>query len=125
VEHTYTFVSKIPWPEEYRNIPEIARKHHEKLDGSGYPLGLRKKEEIPLGARIMAIADIFDALSATDRPYKRAVTYDEIFTILREEVRQGKLDGELVELFIEKKGWKIGTGKTEKQEQFIDKVERV
>jgi HD-GYP domain-containing protein (c-di-GMP phosphodiesterase class II) len=119
VEHTYTFVSKIPWPEEYKNIPEISRKHHEKLDGTGYPLGLRGKESIPEGARIMAIADIFDALSATDRPYKKSISQEQIFGILKKEAETGQLDSDLVELFIEYGAWKIGEMKTEKQEQII------
>jgi HD-GYP domain-containing protein (c-di-GMP phosphodiesterase class II) len=115
VEHTYTFVSKIPWPEEYKNIPEIARKHHEKLDGSGYPMGLAEISQIPLGSRIMTIADMFDALSATDRPYKKAVPLNRIFSILREEAEEGKLDEQVVDLFIERGGWKIGEEMTEKQ----------
>ncbi|MEW5815326.1 MAG: HD domain-containing phosphohydrolase [Spirochaetota bacterium] len=105
VEHTYGFVSKIPWPDEYENIPDITRKHHEKLDGSGYPHGLRGKEVIPLPARIMAIADIFDALNAPDRPYKKGVPLDRVFSILREEAAQGKLDPDLVELFLRERVW--------------------
>ena len=108
VVHTYTFVSKIPWPEEYINIPEIAMRHHEKLDGTGYPDRLKGKENIPLQSRIMAIADIFDALNAADRPYKKAVPKDKIFDILREEAASGKLDGDLVELFIAGKAWDLG-----------------
>ena len=111
VEHTYTFVSKIPWPDEYRNIPDIARKHHEKLDGTGYPLGINDVEKLPIASRIMAIADIFDALSATDRPYKRAVPREKIFSILREEAEAGKLDHDLVELFIESRAWDLGSRK--------------
>jgi HD-GYP domain-containing protein (c-di-GMP phosphodiesterase class II) len=111
VEHTYTFVSKIPWPDEYRNIPDIARKHHEKLDGTGYPLGINDVEKLPIASRIMAIADIFDALSATDRPYKRAVPREKIFSILREEAEAGKLDRDLVELFIESRAWDLGSRK--------------
>lgn len=110
VEHTYTFVSKIPWPDEYRNIPDIARKHHEKLDGTGYPLGIKEADKLPVASRIMSIADIFDALNATDRPYKRAVPQDKIFSILREEARAGKLDLDLVELFIESRAWDLSSG---------------
>ncbi len=122
VDHTYMFVSKIPWPDEYKNIPHISRKHHEKLDGSGYPLGLKGREEIQLESRIMAIVDIFDALSAADRPYKKAVPNDRIFSILREEANAGKLDSDLVELFITQGGWKIEKRKTEKQEQMMDEL---
>lgn len=119
VEHTYTFVSKIPWPEEYKNIPDISRKHHEKLDGTGYPLGLRGAENIPLGSRIMAIADIFDALSAADRPYKKSISIEDVFSILKKEAETGKLDNDLVAIFIEYGAFNIGRMKTEKQEQII------
>lgn len=107
VEHTYTFVSKIPWPGEYKQIPEIALKHHEKLDGSGYPIGIKDKEQLPIASRIMAIADIFDALNATDRPYKKAMPREKIFSILREEGSAGKLDNDLVELFITSGAWTV------------------
>ena len=104
VVHTWDFVSNIPWPEEYRRIPEFALKHHEKLDGSGYPQGL-KGEEIPLQARMICVADIYDALSAPDRPYKKAVPHSKVLSILREEGESGKLDVDLVELFINRKLW--------------------
>jgi response regulator RpfG family c-di-GMP phosphodiesterase len=114
VEHTYNFVSKIPWPDEYKRIPEIAFKHHEKLDGSGYPLGLSDPAQIPVASRIMVIADIYDALSAKDRPYKKPVPMERVFSILREEAAAGKLDADLVELFIECRAWEnISPGKVE------------
>src|SRR5690242_15729414 len=72
VTHSFHFLTKIPWTPLMRGVPEIAYGHHEKLDGSGYPRGL-KGESIPLQARMMTISDIFDALTAQDRPYKRAV----------------------------------------------------
>ncbi len=100
VQHSYNFVSKIPWPPEYKNIPEIVVKHHEKLDGSGYPQGLSGKDRIPLPARIMVIADIFDALTAPDRPYKSAVPMDRVKVILEGEAADGKLDGDVVELLV-------------------------
>ncbi len=105
VNHTYAFVSKIPWPDEYRHIPEIAITHHEKLDGSGYPRGISGKENIPVQSRIIVIADIFDALNASDRPYKQSIPLERVFAILREEAAMGKLDGQLVELFIREKVW--------------------
>jgi hypothetical protein len=71
VVHTFQFLAQIPWTREFRRIPEIARSHHEKLDGSGYPFGFRG-DQIPLQSRMMTIADIYDALTATDRPYKKA-----------------------------------------------------
>jgi HD-GYP domain-containing protein (c-di-GMP phosphodiesterase class II) len=103
VEHSYTFVSKIPWPPELKNIPQIVLMHHEKLDGSGYPEGLKGQHAIPLAARIMCLADIFDALAAPDRPYKRSVPLDRVLMILKEEGKANKLDMALVDLFIEKK----------------------
>ncbi len=103
VIHTYNFVSKIPWPPEYKNIPEIAVQHHEFLDGSGYPAGLRGRENTLIQSRIMTVADIFDALSAQDRPYKKAVPLERVLVILREEAERGKIDSELVEVFINNK----------------------
>lgn len=108
VEHTYAFVSKIPWPVEYQQIPEIARKHHEKLDGSGYPDKIQGRDNIPIQSRIMTIADIYDALAAADRPYKKAMELKRVFAILREEAAENKLDGELLELFISEKAYTTG-----------------
>ena len=71
VVHTHNFLQMIPWTDELAGIPEIAGRHHEKLDGTGYPDGL-VASEIPLQSRIMTICDIYDALTATDRPYKKA-----------------------------------------------------
>jgi len=112
VEHSFSFARKIPWPEEFRNIPAIVRGHHEKLDGSGYPQRLRGKQNIPVQSRIMAIADIFDALTAADRPYKKTVPLDSVFLILREEGRKGQLDEELVELFITRKAFELSPTRT-------------
>jgi len=100
VIETYKFVSKIPWPPEYRNIPEIALRHHEKLDGTGYPDGLNGRESTSLQSRMMAIADIYDALTAQDRPYKKSVPLEKVLVILREESERNKLDPDLVDLFI-------------------------
>ena len=100
VVHTFQFLAQIPWTREFRRIPEIARSHHEKLDGSGYPFGARG-EQIPVQSRMMTIADIYDALTATDRPYKKAVRVEEALDTLREEQRAGALDGSLLDLFID------------------------
>ncbi len=102
VEQTYRFLIQIPWTEDLRNVAEIAYGHHEKLDGRGYPRGLRA-EEIPVQTRMMTIADIFDALTAADRPYKRALPTDRALDILVDEARDGMLDTELVELMIASK----------------------
>lgn len=101
VVHTYNFVSRIPWPPEYSNIPTIALEHHELLDGTGYPHGLKGRENCLIQARIMTIADIFDALAAHDRPYKKAVPLEKVLSILKSEAECGKLDGDLVDVFIE------------------------
>jgi len=100
VVHTYNFVSKIPWPPEYKRIPEFALKHHEKLDGTGYPDGITGKDNFPLQARMIALADIYDALIATDRPYKPPITHEKALSILKEEGERNKLDNDLVDLFI-------------------------
>jgi HD-GYP domain-containing protein (c-di-GMP phosphodiesterase class II) len=100
VVHTYNFLRKIPWGRSYRGVPEIAGAHHEKVDGTGYPAGLRG-EQIPLPARMMTIADIYDALTAADRPYKKAVPEQRALDILRSDVAAGKLDAALFQVFIE------------------------
>lgn len=102
VIETYKFVSKIPWPPEYRRIPEIALRHHEKLDGTGYPDKLKGRDATSLQSRMMSIADIFDALVAQDRPYKKSVPIDRVIKILKEEAGANKLDPDLVDLFIDK-----------------------
>jgi len=102
VVHSFNFLLRIPWTKEIREIPRIARAHHEKLNGTGYPYRLRA-DEIPVQAKIMTICDIFDALSASDRPYKRAVPPDRALDILAMSVRDQELDPELYRLFLEAK----------------------
>ncbi|MBI4638112.1 MAG: GAF domain-containing protein [Candidatus Rokubacteria bacterium] len=102
VVHTFQFLAQIPWTREFRRIPEIARAHHEKLNGSGYPYGL-KSDEIPVQSKMMAIGDIFDALTAGDRPYKGAVPVEAALDILGEERVAGNIDRDLLDLFIEAK----------------------
>lgn len=106
VTHSYNFLVQIPWTEELKNIPEIVYGHHERLDGSGYPRKLISKN-IPLQAKIMAITDVFDALVAQDRPYKKALPYERALHILEGEVKAGKLDAELFKLFVEAKIWTL------------------
>jgi HD-GYP domain-containing protein (c-di-GMP phosphodiesterase class II) len=101
VQNTYDFLKELPWTSELRRVPEIAWKHHAKLDGTGYPQPW-KGDDIPIEARMMTIADIFDALTAWDRPYKKAVPVDKALDILKtEEAGRGKIDSDLVDLFIE------------------------
>ena len=88
-------------------VPDIAHAHHEKLNGAGYPLGLTAPA-IPLQARMMTIADIYDALTAADRPYKPAVPRDRALDILHDEVRQGMIDGELLDLFVAARAYEAG-----------------
>jgi HD-GYP domain-containing protein (c-di-GMP phosphodiesterase class II) len=100
VSHTYEFLQKLPWTGDLRSIPEIAWAHHEKLDGSGYPRGL-KAPDIKPQSRMMTIADIYDALVAWDRPYKRAVSEERARAILCEEAEAGKVDPNLLQVFLE------------------------
>ncbi len=102
VTHTFRFLSEIPWTGEFRRVPEIAYAHHEKLDGTGYPRRL-KAAEIPIQSRMMAISDIFDALVAWDRPYKKAVPVERALSILRDESQSGKLDRQILDVFIDAK----------------------
>lgn len=99
VTHTERIVSKIPFTPELAKIPFFAAAHHEMLDGTGYPKGL-KGDDIPLQARILGVVDIFDALVARDRPYKKAMPLDKALNILKEEAAHGRLDPDLVDLFI-------------------------
>jgi len=102
VVHTFQFLAQIPWTREIRNIPEIARSHHEKLNGSGYPYGMTG-DQIPLQSKIMTISDIYDALTAADRPYKKATTVEQALDILDYERKAGNIDGTLLALFVEAK----------------------
>ena len=101
VTHSFHFLSKIPWTPVMKGIPDIAYGHHEMMDGSGYPRGLAG-EQIPLQARMMTISDIYDALTAQDRTYKPAVPADAALDILRSEADAGKLDKDLLDIFIKK-----------------------
>ncbi|GHH01658.1 HD family phosphohydrolase [Comamonas sp. JC664] len=98
VEHTYRFLSQIPWTRTLRRVPEIAYAHHEKLDGTGYP---RAEKDIPVQSRMMSICDIYDALTASDRPYKKAVPHTLALDILKRESDAGQLDPALYTVFIE------------------------
>jgi HD-GYP domain-containing protein (c-di-GMP phosphodiesterase class II) len=98
VTHTYHFLERIPWTKHLKGVPAIAYGHHEKLDGTGYPQGL-KQEEIPIQTQILTIVDIYDALTASDRPYKRRLPVETALRILRQEATKNKINGDLVELF--------------------------
>jgi len=102
VTHTYRFLQQIPWTRELQQIPIIAYGHHEKLDGAGYPRHVTG-EAIPIQTRMMTISDIYDALTAADRPYKPAVAPVRALDIMAEEVKAGQLDQELFRLFVDGK----------------------
>jgi HD-GYP domain-containing protein (c-di-GMP phosphodiesterase class II) len=99
---TYKMLSKLPFPRKLRKIADYAAAHHEKLDGSGYPLGL-KGSDLPLQARIIALADIFEALTAKDRPYKKGKTLSEAMTIMKQMVKDHHIDINLFDLFVKEK----------------------
>ncbi len=98
VTHTYEFLKRIPWTNQLKNVPIIASGHHERLDGSGYPQGL-KQQDIPIQTQILTIADIYDALTPSDRPYKRRLDLETSLTILKEQAMKNKINSDLVELF--------------------------
>ena len=104
VSDTHAFLVLIPWTRELAAVPSIAHAHHEKLDGSGYPLGLRGGQ-IGIQSRILTICDIFDALTATDRPYKKAVSLDSALSLMQEECQCGHLDGDLFDVFLQTRAW--------------------
>jgi HD-GYP domain-containing protein (c-di-GMP phosphodiesterase class II) len=106
---SYEFLRKIAWTADLERVPDIAHGHHEKLNGTGYPLGVLANA-IPLQTRMMTIADIYDALTAADRPYKKAMPPARAMDILREEVAQGGLDGDVLDLFIQREVWKLTEG---------------
>jgi HD-GYP domain-containing protein (c-di-GMP phosphodiesterase class II) len=110
VEHTYDFLRAIPWTRDLRRVPELAYCHHEKLDGTGYPRGL-KAPAIPLGARLMTICDIFDALTAGDRPYKAGMSPTRAVAILHEEADRGRIEREAVQLFERRRVWETALTK--------------
>ena len=102
VTHTFRFLKQIPWTKDLAGVPEIAFAHHERLNARGYPRRLGDVD-IPIQSKAMAIADVFDALTAQDRPYKAAVPLERSLGILESDVKSGHLDAELLRLFIEAK----------------------
>ncbi len=106
VTHSFNFLIQIPWTRDLENVPEIAYGHHEKLDGTGYPRQLTAKD-IPIQAKIMAIADIYDALTATDRPYKKSISREKSLDILTEEAQKNHIDRNILDVFIQKEIYKL------------------
>jgi HD-GYP domain-containing protein (c-di-GMP phosphodiesterase class II) len=93
-------LSKLPFPRKFERVAEIASAHHEKINGKGYPLGL-EGDALSFEARILAIADIFEALSASDRPYKKAKKLSEVMKILYYMAKDGDIDRDIVRFFYE------------------------
>jgi hypothetical protein len=102
VESSFKILSQIPFSKRLRHVPQFAACHHERIDGTGYPNRLRG-DEIPLQGRILALVDVYDALTAQDRPYKPAIPVQRSLDILRMESESGKLDPEVLKVFMENK----------------------
>ena len=103
---TLRMLKQIPFTKKLKNIPSFAGAHHEFINGKGYPLGL-KGDEIPFEGKLMAVTDIAEALTASDRPYKKAMPLETVYRILRSMAGNGELDNDMVELFIDKEIYKI------------------
>ncbi|MCP5269152.1 MAG: GAF domain-containing protein [Zoogloeaceae bacterium] len=99
---TIKMLEALPWPKHLKNVPEYAGGHHERMDGKGYPKGL-KRDEMSVQARVMGIADIFEALTARDRPYKHGMKLSEAMGILKRFSEGGHIDPELFEVFVSQK----------------------
>jgi HD-GYP domain-containing protein (c-di-GMP phosphodiesterase class II) len=104
IVQTIVMLESLPFPRHLRHVPEIAGRHHERMDGNGYPRKL-KGNEMSVLARIMAIADVFEALTAGDRPYKKAKPLSEAIRIMGSFKRNGHLDPDLLDLFLETNVW--------------------
>lgn len=106
VTDSYEFLKQIPWTKKLQKIPNIAYGHHERLDGSGYPRGL-KENEISIQTQIIVIADIYDALTAGDRPYKQGLSVEVALRIMGSEAAENKINSHLFELFKQKQVFSI------------------
>ena len=104
VVDSYSFLILIPWTRDLAHVPSIAHGHHEKLDGSGYPMGLRGNQ-ISMQTRILTICDIYDALTAGDRPYKKALPVEQALDLIAGECRAGHIDPELFDVFVQARVW--------------------
>lgn len=120
IEVTIAMLEKLPWPKHLRNVVDYAGAHHERMDGKGYPRGLTR-DEMPVQARCMAIADVFEALTASDRPYKSAKTLSEALQIMGRMRLNQHLDSDIFDIFIWEKVYEIYAAQFLKPEQ-IDEV---
>lgn len=100
IEATIKMLEKLPWPKHLQNVPEFAGGHHERMDGKGYPKGLTR-EQMSVQARIMGIADIFEALTASDRPYKHGMKLSQAIRIMVKMKKEGHIDPDLFDVFIQ------------------------
>jgi HD-GYP domain-containing protein (c-di-GMP phosphodiesterase class II) len=99
---TQTMLNKLPWPRHLKNVPEFAGGHHERMDGKGYPRGLTRGQ-MSVQARIMGIADIFEALTAADRPYKPGMKLSQALGIMERLRQDGHIDPDLFDIFVQQK----------------------
>ncbi len=97
---TIRMLEQLPFPDQLKNVPEYAGGHHERVDGGGYPYGLTR-EQMSIPARAMAIADVFEALSAADRPYKEAKPLSQCLELMGRMCQEGHIDPDLFEVFLE------------------------
>jgi hypothetical protein len=102
IVHTIDMLQQLPYPNHLKNVPEFAGGHHEKLDGTGYPMGLTK-DEMSIQAKAMAIADVFEALTARDRPYKEGKALSMAMRIMGFMKNDAHVDPFLFELFVKEK----------------------
>ena len=116
---SYEMLSVLPFPKKYENVMHIAVNHHEKLNGKGYPRGLNENDLV-LEDRIMILADIFEALTSNDRPYKQTKKLSEVFKILDFMVKDGEIDGKLLEFFKNSEALKIYINEELLKEQIDD-----
>jgi HD-GYP domain-containing protein (c-di-GMP phosphodiesterase class II) len=106
---TLNILEKIPFSKHLSQVPRFAASHHERLDGSGYPFHLTAAD-LPYQARILAIADTFDALTSTDRPYRSSFDLEKALKVLQDETAGGKLDQDLVDLFVSRRVYDVVLG---------------
>ena len=106
VIHSYEFLKNIPWTKELENVPDIAHAHHETLNGNGYPLKLNE-DKISIQSRMMAITDIYDALTAHDRPYNKAASHEGALDIIGCKVKGNLVDSDLFDMFVKGKVYEL------------------
>jgi HD-GYP domain-containing protein (c-di-GMP phosphodiesterase class II) len=118
---TINMLEKMHFPKHLQRIPEMAVNHHEKMDGTGYPRGL-KKEEMSIEARLMGVADVFEALTAKDRPYKRGKTLSEALKIMGQMKLNNHIDADIFDVFLRKKIY-LNYAKSHMDDYQIDNVD--